>query len=37
VEENVRAADLPPFSQTEMEAAIEIYNAHFRDQVEAKW
>jgi aryl-alcohol dehydrogenase-like predicted oxidoreductase len=37
VAENVHAADLPPLSNTELEAAMEIYNAHFRDQVEANW
>jgi aryl-alcohol dehydrogenase-like predicted oxidoreductase len=37
VEENVRAADLPPLAEPEMQAAMEIYNTLFRDQVEAKW
>jgi aryl-alcohol dehydrogenase-like predicted oxidoreductase len=37
VEENVHAADLSPLAEPEMQAAIEIYNAHFRDQVEARW
>jgi aryl-alcohol dehydrogenase-like predicted oxidoreductase len=37
VEENVRAADLRPLSVAEMQAAKEIYNTHFRDQVEGKW
>lgn len=37
VEENVRAADFPPLPEGVMQAAREIYDVHFRDEVEARW
>jgi aryl-alcohol dehydrogenase-like predicted oxidoreductase len=37
VEENVRAAELPPFSETQMAKVREVYDAYIRAQVHQRW
>ncbi len=37
IEENVLAADLPPLTGPIMHTVAEIYNAHFRAEVEPRW
>lgn len=37
VEDNVRAADLPPLSDSTMESVREIYDRYVRDEVHQRW
>jgi aryl-alcohol dehydrogenase-like predicted oxidoreductase len=37
VEDNVRAADLPPLSETQMAKVREIYDKYIRDQAHQRW
>lgn len=37
VEDNVRAAELPPLTETQMHEIAQIYNASIREQVHQRW
>ncbi len=37
VEDNVRAADLPPLSEEQMAKVREVYDHHIREQVHHRW
>jgi aryl-alcohol dehydrogenase-like predicted oxidoreductase len=36
-EDNVRAADLPPLTEAQMDQVREVYDRHIRDQVHHRW